>query len=132
VKDSTPILLCEDQITGVVNDFGGGKAYLIGTLLGHAYTAFNDIATQKFLLALLNTAGIKPELCGRLPRRRRISGEFEAWFLFNMTPQSITEHVNVEGFSRVEDLLGGTIDIKSGTIKTRVNPYEIRCLIMER
>ena len=132
VKDSTPILLCKDQITGVVNDFGRGKAYLIGTLLGHAYTAFNDVATQEFLLALLNTAGIKRELCGRLPHRRRINGECEAWFLFNMTSQNITQHVNVKGFSRVEDLLGGTMNIKSGTIKIGMNPYEIRCLIMER
>ena len=132
VKGSTPILLCEDQVTGVVNHFGRGKAYLIGTLLGHAYTAFEDHATQAFLLTMLNTAGVKPELCGRRPRRRRIGEDCEAWFFFNMTPKTVVERVNVKGFSNAENLLGGPLSIRSGAINIKVNPFEILCLIMKR
>jgi len=132
VKGSTPILLCGDQVTGVVNCFGKGKAYLIGTLLGHAYTAFRDSATQAFLLTLLNMTGIKPELCGRLPRRRRVGEGCEAWFLFNMTSETIFEHIDVNGFLNVEDLLEGPLSVRSGAINVKVNPFEIRCLIMKR
>ncbi len=132
MKGSTPILLCGDQVTGVVNCFGKGKAYLIGTLLGHAYTAFRDSATQAFLLTLLNMTGIKPELCGRLPRRRRVGEGCEAWFLFNMTSETIFEHIDVNGFLNVEDLLEGPLSVRSGAINVKVNPFEIRCLIMRR
>jgi len=130
-KGSVPILLCEGEVTGVLNKFGRGRAYLVGTFLGHAYAAFRDAATQSFLLATLDSVGVKPELCGKLRRRRRIWEDSQAWFLFNMTPEPAAEHVEVNYFSHVEGLLEGALPIRYGKVTVKVDPFEIRCLIME-
>lgn len=130
-KGSTPILLCENEVTGVVNDFGKGRSYLIGTFLGHAHSAFRDAATSAFLLAILKTANVEPELCGNLCRRRRIGKDSQAWFLFNMSPQSFTERVELKGFSGISDLIDGELPSQNGAITVTINPFEIRCLLME-
>lgn len=132
-KDSSPILLCEDEVVGVVNGIGQGRAYLIGTVLGHAYSAFRDEATLALLLAVLNTAGIEPELCGKLRRRRRVGEGHEAWFMFNMSSDHITERIDISGSSAVEDLVEGPLAIQSGSIITiGVDPFQIRCLILRQ
>jgi len=130
-KGSVPVLLCEGEVVGVINKFGRGKAYLIGTFLGHGYAAFKDVPTRSFLLAMLDSAGVKPERCGKFRRRRRIGQDSEAWFMFNMTPEAVTEHVDVKHFSSVEDLLEGTMSIQSGKVTVKVDPFEIRCLILK-
>jgi len=129
---STPILLCEGDVVGVLNEFGKGKAFLIGTLLGHASAAFEDKATSDFLIAMLNSADVKPELCGNLRRRRRIFEDTQGWFLFNMTSARIVEHVNIEGFSTAEDLLDGALNARSGRITIEIDPFEVRCIILKR
>jgi beta-galactosidase GanA len=129
-KTSTPVLTCKDEVTGVVNEFGRGKTYLIGTFLGHAYAAFRDEATLSFLLALLDSANVKPELCGELRLRRRIGEDSEGWFLFNMTPEPITAKVRIKDFSSVKDLLN-SVTSKSGTVTVKVDPFAIRCLILK-
>lgn len=133
VKGSSPILLCEDEVVGVVNGIGRGRCYLIGTVLGHAHSAFRDEATLAFLLSVLNGAGIKPELCGKLRRRRRVGEGQEAWFMFNMSSDHIAEGIDVSGFSAVEDLVEGPLAIQKGSIVTiGVDPFHIRCLILRR
>lgn len=72
------------------------------------------------------------ELCGKLRRRRRVGEGREAWFLFNMTPETIVEQVKVDGFSGVEDLLSGNLAIQSGIVTVKINPFSIRCLVMKR
>ncbi|MGQ9515532.1 MAG: beta-galactosidase [Thermoproteota archaeon] len=130
-RGSVPILLCGDEVVGVANDFGRGRAYLVGTLLGHAHSAFRDEATSTFLLTLIGKAGVKPELCGRLRRRRRIGQNQQAWFLFNMSSNSITESIEVESPSEVEDLLKESLLFKDGSVEVKVEPFEIRCLIIK-
>jgi len=132
-KGSSPILLCEDEVVGVVNGIGRGRAYLIGTVLGHAHSAFGDEATSAFLLSVLDKAGIKPELCGKLRRRRRVGEGQEAWFMINMSSDRIDEDIDVSGFSAVEDLVEGPLEIQKGPFVTiGVDPFQIRCLILRR
>jgi len=131
-KGSTPILLCGDKVVGVANSFGQGQAFLVGTFLGHACSAFEDAATEAFLLFLLGRAGVEPELRGKLPRRRRVREDREAWFLFNMTPEPVDGKVEVKGFSSVEDLLNGALKITRGTAAVKVDPFAVRCLVMKR
>jgi len=130
-KGSTPILLCGDEVTGVVNKFGRGRAYIVGTFIGHAAAALEDEATSTFLLTILSSSGVNPELCGRLRRRRRIGKDHQAWFLFNISPEPVAERVDVNGFSSGEDLLEGPLSIQSGMITVEVDPFEIRCLVMK-
>ena len=126
-------MLCEDEVVGVVNGIGQGRAYLIGTVLGHAYSAFRDEATSAFLLSMLDKAGVRPELCGKLRRRRRVGEGQEAWFMFNMSPDHVTERIDVSGSSAVEDLVEGALAIQTGSIVAiGVDPFQIRCLILRR
>ena len=131
VKDSTPILLCEDDVVGVVNKFGEGKAFLIGTFIGHACAAFEDKETSDFLLSILSMVNVKSERCGGLKRRRRVFKDAQAWFLFNMTSTRVTERIKVKEFSSVEDLLEEPLNASSGETTVVIDPFQIRCLILK-
>lgn len=131
IYESEPILLCDKEVAGLVNEFGMGKAFLIGTFIGHAYAAFRDRNTMAFLLSLLESIGIGQKRCGTLVCRERIGKNKRALFLFNMSPNTVIEEMDVSRFSNVEDLLEGKMEIASGRVKVVVNPFEVRCLIME-
>ena len=128
LKKATPILLKEDEVTGVVNSYGKGKAYLIGTLLGHAGATYEDRPTRDFLVKLLIDSGIKPERLGKLLLRRRILNNKEAWFLINPTKETISETIDFISFSEVEDLLEGPIN-KTNPIE--VTGFSVRVLILQ-
>lgn len=126
-KGSKPILYKENESTGVVNSHGKGKAYLIGTFIGHAGITNEDEPTREFLLKLLADSGVKQERCGSLLRRRRILKDKEAWFLINPTNKTISETIDFSGFTKVEDLLEGPID-KSKPIEVR--EFAVRTIIL--
>jgi len=130
VKESTPILLYGDSVVGVVNKFGKGLAYLIGTLLGHAYTAFDDSNNQIFLLKILENANVMPEKCGGLNRRRRISKDLQAWFIFNMTSETVTEIVDLGEYTLVGELLQRDLSVDSNKLRIKVYPFDILCPIL--
>jgi beta-galactosidase len=131
-RTARPILTCEGKVSGAVNNYGKGKAYLIGTFIGHAYAAFKDEPTKNLLLSLLRLEGVQPELCMELPRRRRIYDDKEAWFLVNMTPNHVIRTMGLDGFSKVADLIEGPFETKLGEIKVEIKPFSIRCLVLER
>ncbi|HLI33715.1 MAG TPA: beta-galactosidase trimerization domain-containing protein, partial [Terriglobia bacterium] len=128
---ATPILMYGREVAGCVNPYGTGKAYLIGTLLGHGELAYRDPSNRAFLAAILNRAGIKPEKVGKLNRRRRIFRNQAAWFLFNNTNESVEEPVPLAGFKAARDLLGEDLPTTPGGVRVRVEPAGIRCLILE-
>jgi hypothetical protein len=78
-----PILEYHDEVAGCVNSYGKGRAYLVGTLLGHGVAGYNDLRNAKFLAALLERAGVSSDSVGVLKRRRRILENQAAWFSFN-------------------------------------------------
>jgi beta-galactosidase len=131
VKGSKPILLNSENVTGVVNNFDKGHAYIIGTFLGHAYKAFEDKETALFLLTVLKKAGVKPECFGRLCFRQRIKDDSKAWFFFNMTKNSISQKIRVGNFSHIKDILGKSLPSRSGVLSLKVDPFTIRCLITD-
>ena len=82
------------------------------------------------MLKLLADAGVKPERCGRLLKRRRLSEKKEAWFLINASDKAITERVDATGFVQVEDLVEeNALDVKGGATTITVEPFGIRCLV---
>jgi len=58
-----------------------------------------DQEASRFWSALLSAAGVQSDRCGKLPRRRRVLGDTEAWFLINPPKDDAIEEIGLEGFS---------------------------------
>lgn len=63
---------------------------------------------------------------------RRTYGDEEAWFLINMSPKHLTGKLKMEGFHEASDLVKGPLKPKLGKLKVKVDPFSIRCLVLER
>ena len=130
-----PILRAGNDVAGVINRTGEGKAVLLGTFSGLRSTAHVDSAADQLFAELLGReAGIRPDRFGALLRRRRILGDREAWFLINPMHGSVTERINLTGFANVRDLTGETVagEGNDNTASVTVEPAGIRCLILDR
>ncbi|MEM2027702.1 MAG: beta-galactosidase [Thermoproteota archaeon] len=132
VHEAEPILLCDREVAGLTNKFGMGKVFLIGTFLGHAYAAFRDKNTKSFFVSLLEDIGVSRSRLGQLSYRERVGENEKAVFLFNMSHKTIVEKIDVSAFSNIEDLLEGEIGISSGKATIKINPFEVRCLILKK
>ena len=124
------LLRSREDVAGCVNKFGTGRAYLIGTLLGHALLAYDDKRNGVFLAHLLAGAKVKPDRVGRLQRRRRVLGSQAAWFLFNTTGAPVEEVVALENYKTARDLLGAELPAVPGGVRVRVEPLDVHCLIL--
>jgi len=130
MNGASPILRYGKEVAGSVHEFGQGKAYLIGTLLGHAGPAYDDWRNADFLSAVAGKAGVKPDRPGRLRRRRRILNDHQAWFFFNERDSLVQETIDLEGNRRAEDLFGGELPLHGGTISVEVDPLDVRCVLV--
>ena len=130
-----PILVGGDQVTGVANQVGDGQAILIGTFLGFSALAHrnNDADTDAFLESILRSAGVIPDRCGKLLRRRRVLDETQAWFLINPTPDDIVETIEMDGFNVAVDLLDGDLlEQTTRQVTVRVPGSNLTCLMICR
>ena len=85
------------------------------------------------MLKFVKDAGVLPERCGRLLRRRRVWKDQEAWFLINPLDREVEERVEVEGFRRVEDLLEGKgLPIEGKAVSITFQAFGIRCLVLRK
>jgi beta-galactosidase len=126
-----PILMAGSEVTGTVNDFGTGRAYLVGTLLGHAVLSYNDLGNENFLAAILRRAAVSADQLGKLQRRQRRLGSQTAWFLFNTTTEVLEENLSTGDFKSVTDLLGAPLELHGGNARIRVDPMEVRCILLD-
>jgi len=124
------LLKSQNEIAGVVNKYGSGRAYLIGTLLGHALLAYDDKRNTALLAHLLAGAGVKADRVGKLQRRRRVLGNQAAWFLFNTTAAPVEEVVALENYQSAKDLLGADLPKAPGGLRVKVEALDVRCLMM--
>ena len=128
-----PILQAGDAVAGVANQCGTGTAILLGTFAGLCATAHTHPASDRFVERLLTTAGVHPDRCGRLLRRRRVLGDREAWFLINPADRDVSETVSLGGFSGARDLLGDALTAPAeGSVTVTVAAAAIRCLVLSR
>jgi len=127
-----PVLTYDQEIAGSVQELGNGKAYLIGTLLGHAGPAYDDWRNAEFLGVILGQVGVKPDRVGKLNRRRRISEHSGAWFFFNSSETSVDETASLEEFTTAKDLLGADLPQSGKNIRVQVEPISVRCVVLGR
>ena len=128
-----PILRHGNDASGVLNRVGAGQSILLGTYLGFSALAYRaaDGDCDRFLGALLATAGVAPDRCGALLRRRRALDDRQAWFFVNPNPEPVTETISCEGFTDVIDLLGDCLVSQSDDDITLCVPgTNLACLLL--
>ena len=126
-----PILKYGEEVAGCVNAYGSGRAYLVGTLLGHGILGYDDPRNSRFLAAVLERAGVKPDGVGALQRRRRVLGNQAAWFLFNTSEKPVIQDVSLEHYKLAQDLLGGPLTVTAGRVQVKVDAFDVKCLVLE-
>jgi hypothetical protein len=126
-----PMLKYGDDVVGCTNSYGKGRADLVGSLLGHGVAGYGDLRNANFLTAVLTRAGVPSDSVGALKRRRRILGSQAAWFLFNQDYRPVEQEVSIEGYKSAKDLLGGEFATTGGRIPVRVEPFDIKCPVLE-
>jgi beta-galactosidase len=128
---ASSVLLAGDETAGTINRFGKGRAALLGTFAGHSALAHRLEGGEDVFEKLLHAAGVEPDVCGPLLRRRRVHGDRQAWFLINPTDAEVTQPVGLEGFRNVRDLLGDAVlETAGGTARVRVPAAGVRCLVL--
>ncbi len=127
------ILRAGEKVAGTRNAFGAGQTILLGSFLGMSALAHRaaDPGTDDFILRLLDGAGVEPDRCGGLLRRRRqLEGE-HAWFLVNPAAEDCEEEVALEGLVLIADLTGDAIVQESETsVTVRVPGGSVSCLLL--
>ena len=127
------ILLHGDEVAGVRNRVGAGQAILLGSFFGFGALAhqYADAETDMFLLRLLEGAGAKADRCRELLRRRREWQGRQAWFFVNPTGEEVTARVDMEGYAKATDLLGGgVIGQANGEMTVRVGGMDVVCVLL--
>jgi beta-galactosidase len=129
---SEPVLLHAGQPSGTARTLGTGRAWLLGTLLGHAGTAHRIPQTSSLVRRIAASAGVEPVHPGRLLLRRRRSGTREAFIVTNPTPGPLTEIVAVGRYREARDLLGDAVEHVPGGVRLTVGSLNVRVVIVER
>ena len=127
------ILLAGQEVAATRNVFGQGQAILLGSFLGMSAMAHRaaDTGTDDFIQSLLAEAGVNPDRCGRLLRRRRQLGGEQAWFLVNPSAEDCEEPVDLEGLELYADLTGDSLVHASETgVTLRVPAGNLSCLLL--
>ena len=127
-----PVLTVGDKITGTRNRFGKGQAVLIGTFPGESATAHVLDEPEGLFEVLLHDAGVVPDKCGVLYRRRRTLGETQAWFFINPARDAVTENIPLQGYSFVRDLLGDSVSkVTNDAITITVPAGNLSCVVVK-
>ena len=130
--DGKPCLRCGEEVAGTVRAVEKGRAWLLGTFLGHNGTAYRDERSRAFVSALLAQCGVTPEHDGSLLLRKRVGREKEAWLFTNPTDDPVTEQLDVGGWASVEDLLGEPILREGDVVTITVGGLDVCGLILQK
>jgi len=131
-SDSQVFLAYGDAATGCVRNFGKGKAWLLGTYVGHNGNAYRDPESWAFIHRLLAECGVRPSHPGRLLLRKRTSPGKEAWIFTNPTGAELVETIDASGWNSVSDLLGEVVERNGNSVRLAIKGLDIRVLILER
>ncbi|SNZ01762.1 beta-galactosidase [Flagellimonas pacifica] len=129
--DSRPCLYYEDEIAGTVRSHGKGKAWLLGTFIGHNGTAYRNDDTPEFVKKLMGNCDVLPVHSGEfLVRKRKIEGK-EALIITNPTEHKITESLQVGDWNTATDLFDVPIAIQNRNIDLTLDSLEVAIVILQ-
>jgi beta-galactosidase len=131
-EGSEPCLRYGDAIAGTVRAVGTGRAWLLGTYVGHSGTAYRERDTAQCVATMLAACGVQPTREGRLLLRKRVGRDAEAWLYTNPTDGPVTERIDVSNWARVEDLLGAPLERDGATVLLTVNSLDVRALVLHK
>ena len=132
-EEGKPVLRYGDAVAGTVRTAGKGKAWLLGTYVGHGGTAYRDEPTAAGVTALLAQCGVAPERQGSLLLRKRVASGKEAWLFTNPGEADVTETIDVAGWWGVSDLLGDPlVRDDAGRIVLSVPSLDVRVLVLTK
>jgi hypothetical protein len=132
LEGGQPLFYWNEDIAGVLNKFGKGKAWLLGTIVGHNGNAYRDQSTWATVLSMLGQSGAVPQKLGELLLSKRIIPNKEAWFFFNPVIQTITERIPTEGWTKITDLLGAKLESENGLLSIVVKSLDVKVIILEK
>ncbi len=131
-EGAEPCLMYGDAVAGTVRTVGRGRAWLLGTFLGHNGTAYRDDETRAFVRTLLQRCGVTLAHAGRLLLRKRVAPGKEAWLFTNPSDEAITEAIAVADWAQVEDLLGESLAREGDRVTLTVPSLDVRVLVVQR
>jgi beta-galactosidase len=131
-QGSAPLLYHDAAVAGTVRSAGAGKAWLLGTYVGHSGVAYRDSANHEAVEALMALCGVTPERAGDLLIRKRVAAGKEAWLFTNPTQYRATAEIAIPAGARVSDLLGEPLTIEGGKVLIAVPSLDIRVLLLEQ
>ena len=127
-----PCLFAGEAVAGTVRQVGSGRAWLLGTLLGHSGTAYREEHTPAFVRALLARSGVSPAHPGRLLLRKRVTPAVKAWLFTNPLPVAVAEQVHVAGWAKVLDLCGEVPTRHGDQVELTVAPGDVQTLMLQK
>lgn len=130
---ATPLLRAGERVAATRQRHGDGQAILLGSFLGMSAMAHrrHDGGADDFLGRLLDDAGVRPDGCGPLLRRRRVLDDEEAWFFINPEAGEIEASVPLEGLRLHADLTGDSVVAAEGeSVTVRVPGGNVSCLLL--
>jgi len=132
LESGAPILSWKRKISGVVNKFGKGEAYLIGTFFGHNPIVYWQNNVSDLIGYILGRAGVRRDKIGRLIRRRLLSPYGEVHFFINTSSEMVMERVKVNKFKSAYDLITRqSLRPMNNTLRIEVKPLSINGLVLE-
>lgn len=130
--NSKPCLLYGKATAGTVRKVDKGRAWILGTFVGHNGMAYRDKKSKAFIQSLLRQCDVVPEHNGNLLLRKRIIKGKEAWIFTNPTEKDVTEKIDVRGWNKVEDLFGDELEQEDGYVNLTVKSLDVKVLILKK
>lgn len=127
-----PIMMHGNEVAGAINNYGEGKAIILGTFLGHNATAHKNKSTEEFINTLLTMCDIEADYKGELLLRKRIGDNQKALIFTNPTTKSITEIYQIDSNTKVYELLDGECIVKDNMLEVSVNPLDVKVYILKQ
>ncbi len=129
--DSKPCLSYKEKIAGTVKNYGKGRAWLLGTYIGHNGTAYRNENTTQFVKSLMKKCNVFPEHKGKLLVRKRAIKGNEAWIITNTTNQKVTEQIDAGEWKNATTVFDEPVEIKNKTITISLGSLDVSIVLVQ-